>query len=181
MDSERDAPGTGVTPDDGAAAAGLEILRDAERSRIRIFPNRSLSGFGLWVAVGACLSALLPATLLCLLLGAWPMLPFLGLELLVVVGAFVSLARHQYDYEELVLDAEQIEHHRLNGRHRESQRFQRYWVRLVVEPAASRYRPDRLWLRSHGRQIEIARTAGAATRARLAHTLRRDYEILAGQ
>ena len=181
MHSERAAPEPSITPDDRSVAVGLEILRDAGRSCIRIFPNRSLSGFGLWVAVGACLSALLPATLLCLLLGAWPMLPFLGLELLVVVGAFVSLARHQHDYEELVLDAEQVEHHRLNGRHRESQRFQRYWVRLVIEPAASRYRPDRLWLRSHGQQTEIARTAGAATRAKLAHTLRRDFEIVAGQ
>ena len=181
MHSERDAPGASVTPDDGLTAASLEILRDAGRSRIRILPNRSLSGFGIWVAVGACLSALLPATLLCLLLGAWPMLPFLGMELLVIVGAFVSLARHQNDYEELVLDADQIEHHRVDGRRRESQCFQRYWARLVVEPATSRYRPERLWLRSHGQQVEIARTAGAATRARLAHTLRRDFEVVAGR
>jgi uncharacterized membrane protein len=180
MHSEYDTSDPTGRPDGGAPMPGLEIRRDAQCCRILIFPNRSMSGFGWWVAVGACLSALLPATLLCLLLGAWPLLPFLGLELVVIVGAFVSLARHRHDYEELVLDAERVELHRRDGRRCESQRFARYWVRLVVEPAMSRYRPDRLWLRSHGRQVELARGAGAATRERLAHTLRHEFAIATG-
>ena len=57
----------------------------------RVMPNRSLSRTGVLVAAGACLSALIPGTLLCLLLGAWPMFPFLGLEIAVVIGAFAWL------------------------------------------------------------------------------------------
>lgn len=157
--------------------SALRVERWPDRARIRVSPNRSLSRTGVLVAAGACLSALIPGTLLCLLLGAWPMFPFLGLEIAVVVGAFAWLRRHLDDYEEIVLDADAVAHRRLNARRVEARRFPRYWVRLVVEPAANRFRPDRLWLRSHGQHVELARDAGDRTRAALARLLTQEFGI----
>lgn len=161
-----------------AAPVGLHVERGAARSRIVVRPNRSLTGLGLVIAAGICLSALLPATLLMLALGAWPLAPFLGLEIFVVLGAFMFLHRHRDDHEEIVLDAEQVAVTRVYGRAVESARFHRYWVQLVVEPAASRFRPARLWLRSHGQRVELARDAGNPTRGMLVRTLSRDFGIL---
>jgi uncharacterized membrane protein len=163
------------TPD--TVRSALRVERWPDRACIRVSPNRSLSRIGVLVAAGACLSALIPGTLLCLLLGAWPMFPFLGLEIAVVVGAFAWLQRHLDDREEIILDAEAVAHRRIFARCSEDQRFPRYWVRLVVEPAANRFRPDRLWLRSHGQHVELARDAGGATRVALARILTQEFGI----
>lgn len=158
-------------------AARVIVQRSADGGRILIHPNRSLTRAGLLVATAACLSALMPATLLCLLLGAWPLLPFLGLEVAVAVGAFGWLTRHRLDHEEIRLDAEQVAHRRVDGRITETETFPRYWVRLVIEPGDGARRPPRLWLRSHGRRVELGRAGSAPTRALLAHTLTRDFGI----
>jgi len=167
-------------PDDPAPDSvrhALRVVRGPERTSIRVLPNRSLTRTGLLVAAAACLSALIPGTLLCLLLGAWPMFPFLGLEIAVVVGAFAWLRQHLDDYEEIILDADAVAHRRIVARAAQDQRFPRYWVQLVVEPAASRFRPDRLWLRSHGQYVELARDAGGATRTALARLLTQEFGI----
>jgi len=167
-------------PDDevpDTVRSALRVQRGSDSTCIRVMPNRSLSRTGVLVAAGACLSALIPGTLLCLLLGAWPMFPFLGLEIAVVVGAFAWMRRHLDDREEIVLDAEAVAHRRIFARYSVDQRFPRYWVQLVVEPAASRFRPDRLWLRSHGQAVELARDAGGATRAALVRILTQEFGI----
>jgi len=177
MQPEREQPDMPDPLADLDAPVRLVVEQDAARARIVVHPNRSLTGFAFLVAAGACLSALLPATLLMLALGAWPLAPFLGLEIFVVIGAFVFLHRHRDDREEIVLDSEQVAITRVHGGAVESSQFPRYWVRLVVEPAVSRYRPGRLWLRSHGRRVELARDAAASTRGALARTLSRDFGI----
>jgi uncharacterized membrane protein len=161
----------------GRRAARVIVQRSDDGGRILIHPNRSLTRAGLLVATAACLSALMPATLLCLLLGAWPLLPFLGLEVAVAVGAFGWLTRHRLDHEEIRLDAEQVAHRRIDGRITETETFPRYWVRLVIQPGDGARRPPRLWLRSHGRRVELGRAGSAPTRALLAHTLTRDFGI----
>ncbi len=162
---------------DTDAAARIAVLHTGDDGWILVRPNRSLTRTGLLVATAACLSALMPATLLCALLGAWLVLPFVGLEIIVALGAFAWLARHRDDQERIVLNAEQVVHQRVDGRRREIHRFPRYWVQLVVEPGASERRPARLWLRSHGRSVELGRDGSAPTRALLARTLAREFGI----
>lgn len=164
-------------PEPDSTRHALRVERGPDRACIRVLPNRSLTRTGLLVAAAACLSALIPGTLLCLLLGAWPMFPFLGLEIGVVVGAFAWLRRHLDDREEIILDAEAVAHRRFVARAEHDQRFPRYWVRLVIEPATSPFRPGRLWLRSHGQSVELARDAGASTRLALARLLTQEFGI----
>jgi uncharacterized membrane protein len=180
MQDDNRGSGSPPWPDDevpDTVRSALRVERWPDRACIRVSPNRTLSRTGVLVAAGACLSALIPGTLLCLLLGAWPMFPFLGLEIAVVVGAFAWLRHHLDDREEIIVDADAVAHRRVFARYSEDQRFPRYWVRLVVEPAPTRFRPDRLWLRSHGQHVELARDAGGATRLALARILTQEFGI----
>jgi uncharacterized membrane protein len=181
MEPEHDhapvTPGDETGLIDADAAARIAVLRSGDDGWILVRPNRSLTRTGLLVATAACLSALMPATLLCALLGAWLVLPFVGLEIVVALGAFAWLARHRDDHERIVLDAGHVSHLRVDGLRRETHRFPRYWVQLVVEPGAGERRPPRLWLRSHGRSVELGRDDSATTRALLARTLAREFGI----
>lgn len=181
MEPERDQSPVAADGDAGIidtdAAARIAVLHSGDDGWILVRPNRSLTRTGLLVATAACLSALMPATLLCALLGAWLVLPFVGLEIVVAIGAFAWLARHRDDHERIVLDIEHVSHLRIEGRRHETHSFPRYWVQLVVEPGPGARRPVRLWLRSHGRSVELGRDGSAPTRALLARTLVRDFGI----
>jgi len=159
------------------AAARLHLEAFPDGVHILVFPNRSLTRAGLIMAAGLCAVMLLPAVLYAALIGAWPMLPFLGLEILVLGGVFVHLHRHHDDCEEIVIGSEQVEILRQRGRHRESLSFPRYWVQLVVEPGDLPRRSPRLWLRSHGHSEELSRDTSAATRQALAWTLTHEIGI----
>jgi uncharacterized membrane protein len=102
------------------------------------------------------------------LFGAWPVLPFVGLEVAALGVAFYVNGRHATDYERIALrrdvlvvevrDADCVEAVELNPQ----------WVRLV----SFRRRQDvRLALRSHGREIEIGRHLDAPGREALAAQL----------
>lgn len=102
------------------------------------------------------------------LFGAWPVLPFVGLEVVALAAAFYVNGRHATDYERIAMqdgallveirDADRIEARRLNPR----------WVSLV---AGWPMRDLRLALRSEGQDIEIGRHLDESGRAALAREL----------
>ncbi len=103
------------------------------------------------------------------LFGAWPVLPFAGLEIAALAAAFYVSGRHATDYEHIALsdgaleveirDADRVERHRFNS----------HWVRLEATAAPGGVR---LALRSHGRALEIGRHLDAPGREALARELR---------
>jgi len=157
--------------------ARLATLRSGDRGWILLRPNRSLTRTGVLLAGGLCGIALVPAMVMAILFGAWPVLPFLGFELVVLVLAFRWLLRHYDDQERIVLDPDRILHVRVDGHERAAQAFSRYWARLVVEPARDRARSHRLYLRSHGINTELGRDGSDATRVALLNTLTRSFGI----
>jgi uncharacterized membrane protein len=117
-------------------------------------PNRSLGPHGRT----ACLAAIAAITIAigagAAALGAWPVLPFAGLEVALVAAAFRVLARHDGDYERL-----EIEGGKVRLQTRRAARFHEMeghapWARLLV-----RERPGRcgLGLRYAGRTVEFGR------------------------
>ncbi|MGJ0535108.1 MAG: DUF2244 domain-containing protein [Methylocystis sp.] len=104
------------------------------------------------------------------LLGAWPVLPFAGIELLILWLCFRHIWRHVHDYERLTIDDHKVivekhdpkcdSHIELNG----------YWAQVVME-----YMPDgecrRLALRSHGKEIEFGRLLNSEERLNLGRQL----------
>ena len=101
--------------------------------------------------------------------GAWPVLPFAGVEMLALAAAFYLNGRHAADYERIALaegrfvveasDAGRLTRHEFNPR----------WLRLDQRWLG---REIRLLLRSRGEELEIGRHLDTERRAELAARLR---------
>jgi uncharacterized membrane protein len=70
--------------------------------------NCSISPAGLACVFAALALAALAIAVGFALVGAWLILPFAGLEVLLLGAAFVLQARHATDYERLVLDGDRL-------------------------------------------------------------------------
>lgn len=118
-------------------------------------PNRSLGPQGR----AACLCALaaVPVALgaaATAWLGAWPILPFAGLEVAVLAYAFRRIACHDGDYERLEIEGRRV---RIEARcGARVDRFEGHapWARLVVR---DRHGRCELQLRYAGKSVEFGR------------------------
>jgi uncharacterized membrane protein len=101
--------------------------------------------------------------------GAWPVIPFAGMEVVALGAALVWHARRVGEFERISLQdgllvVEVAEQNRLL-RHE----FNPRWARVDVATG----RDTKLTLRSHGRELEIGRHLDGTRRRRLAADLRR--------
>lgn len=102
------------------------------------------------------------------LFGAWPVLPFVGLEIAALAAAFHASARHAADFERIeVGDGVMLVEVREAGRSA-VHRFHPGWVQLDTRKAAGEVR---VGIRSHGRELEIGRHLDAPGRGWLAAEL----------
>lgn len=104
--------------------------------RILAFAFFALVCFGIAVAF-ACL-------------GAWPILPYAGIEVLVLFLAFRWIERHARDYERLTINGDVLQIEVAEVGRMQKFQFNRSWAQVVCEHDGSR-----LALRSHGREIEF--------------------------
>lgn len=104
------------------------------------------------------------------LAGAWLVFPFAGLELMALGYAFYFIGRHAEDYESIriVDDKLMISHRSLNSVREVV--FQRYWAQIVVREMQNG--DQRVWVRSHGKEVEVGRYMDAQQRLDLAVQLR---------
>jgi uncharacterized membrane protein len=96
--------------------------------------------------------------------GAWLVLPFAGLEVLLLGAAFVAHARHAADYEKI-----ELESGRLEVEVAEAERVARH----RLENARVSMEEGRIVLRDARKQLEIGRHVGAEARAELAAELKK--------
>lgn len=134
-------------------------------------PNCSLSPAGTLCVFSIVSFVTLAIALVFTLLGAWLVLPFAGLELIVLWCCFSHLRRHVHDYERLVIDADKVtvdRHILASDNHIE---LNSYWAQVVMDMM-----PDgecrRLALRSHGKEIEFGRLLSGEERLRLGLSLK---------
>ena len=99
-------------------------------------------------------------------LGAWLILPFAGLEMLVLYLAFRYVDRHAADYERVVIEGDRVEIERCEAGRTQCYEFNRCWARVVATGDGGR-----LALRSHGRELEIGRHMNETQRRELARDL----------
>lgn len=85
------------------------------------------------------------------LLGAWLILPFAGLEMLVLYLAFRHVDRRAGDFERIAIAGDRVEIEICEAGRSRSYEFNRCWAQLVGGEG------ERLALRSHGREVEIGR------------------------
>jgi uncharacterized membrane protein len=100
--------------------------------------------------------------------GAWPVLPFAGLEMAVLCAAFRCVDRHAADYEILEINGDRVRIEIREGADVRRVELNRHWAQVVMDDAGRR----RLALRSHGREVEFGRHLTHQERERVARELR---------
>ncbi len=131
--------------------------------------NNSLSSSGRFLAFGLIFTAALGIALgFAWVFGAWLILPFAGLEMLVLYLAFRCVERHAGDYERVAIEGDTLNVEVFDGGRMSRFEFNRYWAQVVCAGDGSR-----LALRSHGRELEIGRHLNEDQRLAMARELKR--------
>ena len=104
------------------------------------------------------------------LVGAWPVAPFAGLECLALLAAYRWLRHHDEDYELITIEGDDVIVETRNGSKRERVPMSRFWAQVVIEDQAGGKK--RVFLRAHGREIEFGRLLSDEAKLSVAKRLR---------
>jgi uncharacterized membrane protein len=128
------------------------------RWRWRLFASLCVVSFGLALSFAA--------------FGAWLVLPYSALEMLVLYVAFRWIDRHATDWERVTVAGDRVMVERERSGVLARHEFNRYWTRVAVQVDGFGRAP-RLELRFAGKSIAVGEELSAAERATLARDLRR--------
>jgi uncharacterized membrane protein len=112
----------------------------------------SVSGGQLLFVVAACISGVIAVAFS--LFGAWPVIPFTGIELAVLWWALRRCEKNAGDFERITLEAGRLTVENGKGALVERHEFHPCWAQLQwdrLAPPGNR----RLLIRSHGKEVEI--------------------------
>jgi len=140
-------------------------------------PNRSLGPEGRRWFLGLIAATTLGVAAGAAALGAWPVMPFAGIEVALVMLAFHIVRLHDADFERL-----EIVGHEVRVERREASCVTRFvahrpWARLVVRESGARCS---LGLAYAGRTVPLGRLLSDEGRRRLAGELRARLAVVAG-
>ena len=130
--------------------------------------NNSLSSTGRLLAFGFIFVVSVGIAVAFAIIGAWPILPFAGLEMLVLCLAFRAIGRRAADYERIAIDGDRVRVEIREAGQERGHEFNRAWAQVVVSRGGAQ-----LALRSHGREVEIGRHLDCGQRLVLARELER--------
>jgi uncharacterized membrane protein len=136
-----------------------------------ITPHRSLGSVGFLVLMAAIGGVSFAAGIVFLILGAWPVVGFFGLDVLLIYWAFRINYRAARAYEEVTVTTSELTVRKIS--HRGSVRewtLNPLWVRLE-RVAHEEFGIERLFLVSHGRRLSIAACLGPDEKASFAGAL----------
>lgn len=103
-------------------------------------------------------------------LGAWPILPFVGLEVAALAYAFFYINKHEADYESISIEGESLVVERCVGDNLSQQKINPYWAKVVQHELPNG--ELHLYLQSHGKEIEVGRYLTRKQRELLARQLK---------
>lgn len=122
------------------------------RFRAVLTPHRSLGPKGFVIFMAAISTVSFGTGLMFFLMGAWPIIGFMGLDVLLVYVAFRINFRALRVYETVALDDEALTVTRVAPDGKEqSWRFNPYWVRVRVDERVGL--SSELSLASHGKRL----------------------------
>lgn len=134
-------------------------------------PHRSLSPFGFLVLMSLISLVSFVVGMYFLLLGAWPILGFFGLDVLLIYFAFRLNYRDGREYETIELSPANLKLTRVDKRgSQQSYEFNPYWVKVgLTEEYDGR---TIMWLASHGRELVFGRFLSDDERREFVEALR---------
>src|SRR5688500_16113076 len=148
-------------------------MAETALNRIELVPHCSLSPRGAVLFFGGLCAVALGIGGLFAAQGFWPILPFAGIEMLLLGWALErSFARRERT--EVITVSEQEVLIEVARRDRRSQVvFSRHWSQVKLRSPVSRLHPSRLLIESHGRALEVGRFLTEEERRGLAIRLQR--------
>jgi uncharacterized membrane protein len=140
---------------------------------VTLTPHRSLSRRGFIVVMSLIAGLNFLAGLVFFAIGAWPVVGFCGLDVLLMWWAFrVNFADARRAERIEITETEVIFDSHVKGRENPQQRFSRRWVRVELQEDEERELVGSLFLGSHGVRTEVGRFLAAEERKELARELR---------
>lgn len=135
--------------------SGISVADQRPLFRAVLAPHRSLGPKGFMVLMTAICIVSFGTGLLFYLLGAWPVIGFMGLDVLLIYVAFKLNFRalRLYETVDLRKDALTVTRVPPSGK-AQSWSFNPYWVRLSLEPRLGR--SSELSIASHGQRLVFA-------------------------
>jgi len=128
---------------------------DAATQRIEIAPNCSLSiqsalvFFGSLCFVSFAIAGVMAAR------GYWPVMPFAGLEMLLLGWALKTSLRRRKQRQTITVSERDVLVESRSGSECVQVVFPRHWAQVKLRRPASRLHPSRLVIESHGRACEV--------------------------
>src|SRR5579859_1548613 len=136
-----------------------------------ITPHRSLSGTGFVILMGALAAVSFAAGMVFLMLGAWPVFGFFGLDVLLVYWAFRANYRAAAAYEEVTVTASELRVRKVSHRGRVAEwTLNPLWVKLDWV-THEEFGMESLFLVSGGRKLPVAGFLGPQEKASFAQAL----------
>jgi uncharacterized membrane protein len=132
-------------------------------------PNCSLDRRGKLCLFAAAAAICGLISLVFAVFGAWLVLPFAGLELALLAWALRLMDRHAGDYERVVLEGDRLRIETCEAGLPASYEFHRYWAQVRVRAEGS---DARVFVRSHGREVELGRFRSPEQKLAFAQQLR---------
>ena len=104
--------------------------------------------------------------------GAWMILPFAGLEMLVLGAALYVVAHRAAQWQTISIRGDSIVVEKHGSKQEQFETFQCAWAQVELEPATIKGHPARLVIRSHGRATEVGACLNEKEKKQLAEDLR---------
>jgi uncharacterized membrane protein len=105
--------------------------------------------------------------------GLWPILPFAGLEMVVLGWALTTSLRRRHYSQTITVTEERIVIATRDRQLVEQVEFPRHWARVTLRGADTPLHPSRLTIESHGRSYEVGSFLTEEERRALSGRLRR--------
>lgn len=141
--------------------------------RIEIAPNCSLSPRGAGLFFGSiCLVSFAVAGFWAAH-GFWPVLPFAGLEMVLLGWALQVNLRRRHHRETITVSDADVRVESRDASHYVEVVFPRHWARVKLRRPDSPLHPSRLTIESHGRRCEVGSFLTEQERRGLAQRLTR--------
>ena len=165
-DFEREDPGPDQVPGDGSRRAADPKLFSA-----LLTPHRSLNRTGFVVLMSVVSAVSFIGGIASVLMGAWPILGFFGLDVLAIYWAFKVNFRRARAYEQVSVTLTELRLRRVSHRgHVMEWRSNPLWVRLD-QVTHEEFGIEHLYLVSKGDRVAIASFLGPDEKASFASAL----------
>ncbi len=137
---------------------------------LELRPSRPLQPKQLWLVLAGVAATFLVLGARLLFLGAWPILPFMALDLALLAWALRESKRSGRQSEHLRLDADGLEYIRIAPHGAIRRRLLEAWWTKVELEDLGKYE-NRLWLKSRGDRLPLGSFLSPSERADIARVI----------